>query len=243
MKRGEVLTPVEIPFDGQVLIVPEGSSYIDVISGSGYWEPQLSTWLLGELALEMTFVDAGAQIGYYTVLAAKRVAHVYAFEPRTAVRDFLRDNVWYNWYHNVTISGYALYSRQAEGYIGRDLDDGSGRQWAMFREGDPPEGFEVALTITLDAYLDGGRVDLAKIDVEGTEYQVLLGMEETVKQYAPTLAIELHAISEYYGWRGSDLARLFERWGYRWRGLAEFGAGRGLDWGIKNNRHIIAWKA
>jgi FkbM family methyltransferase len=241
MKRGEILKPTEIFFDDQVFRVPEGWEWPEILQKAGYWEPDVSAWLLGNLKPETVFVDIGAQLGYYTLMAAKRAALVFAFEPRADMREYLKANVDRNGHRNVTISEFALYSKETEGYMGRDLGDGTGMQWAMFREGKPPEGFEAARTTTLDAYLEGRKVDLVKIDVEGGEYEVLLGMAETARRHAPTLVIEVHPLlMEFYGRQSSDLARLLGQWGYRCRKAAA--SGGDPDWENRSNKHIIAWR-
>jgi FkbM family methyltransferase len=241
MKRGEILKPTEIPFDGQIFQVPEGWGWAEIIQKAGYWEPDVSTWLIDNLTPETVFVDVGAQLGYYTLLAAKRAASVLAFEPRADMREYLKTNIARNGHRNVVISELALYSEQTVGYMGRDLDDGTGMQWAMFREGKPLEGFEAARTTTLDDYLGDRKVDLVKIDVEGAEYEVLLGMAETVKRHAPTLVIEVHPLlMGFYGRRGSELARLLEQWGYRCREAVALGGDP--DWESGFNQHVIAWK-
>ncbi|GHU50053.1 hypothetical protein AGMMS49975_00320 [Clostridia bacterium] len=43
--------------------------------------------------------------------------------------------------------------------------------------------------VTLDSFLDGRPVTFVKMDVEGAEMEVLLGMEMTIKTYKPKLAV------------------------------------------------------
>jgi hypothetical protein len=43
--------------------------------------------------------------------------------------------------------------------------------------------------VTLDSYLQGKPVTFIKMDVEGAEMDVLLGMQQTIKNYKPKLAV------------------------------------------------------
>ena len=59
----------------------------------------------------MTFLDVGANIGYYTLIGARLVGpsgNVHAFEPHSRIRERLRENVARNDYQNVVIHGDAI---------------------------------------------------------------------------------------------------------------------------------------
>ena len=57
-------------------------AHLDMSEGT--WEPGVVNLLQKRLSLGMTFVDLGAHIGFFTLMAAKQVGQdgsVYAFEP------------------------------------------------------------------------------------------------------------------------------------------------------------------
>jgi FkbM family methyltransferase len=134
----------------------------------------------------MVVVDAGAHVGYYTLLAARHVApagKVYAFEPAPANFDLLLRNIQRNEYANVVAVNAALSkgAGQATLYL-TGLDNG---RHSLFRHGLPQQGSVVVQTTTLDAFLEAEgwpRVDLVKVDVEGAEADVLKGMEQLLRK-------------------------------------------------------------
>ena len=68
---------------------------------------------------------------------------------------------------------------------------------------------------TLDS-LSLGAVDLLKIDVEGYEYEVLLGAEKLVRRLRPVVVVEQKpGNAERYGRGQWDAVQLLRRWGMR----------------------------
>src|SRR6266850_2328445 len=67
----------------------------------GVWEKRETELFLSLIKPEMTILDVGAHVGYYSLLAAKRVAQVYAFEPDPESFELLTRSVNVNGYTNV----------------------------------------------------------------------------------------------------------------------------------------------
>ena len=148
------------------------------------------------LAPGMTFIDVGANIGYYTLIAARVVGPdgvVHAFEPNPAMRERLADNLRRNRLENVHVRPEAVaqetgrvrfYQSTLEENQGiSSILPGSGRQ----------EVAEVP-SVSLDdfvASLGGRRIDLIKIDIEGAEAQLIAGGRQTLSASdAPPLIFE-----------------------------------------------------
>lgn len=139
------------------------------------------------------FVDVGANVGVFTVKAAKEVGNeglVIAIEPfvETALR--LSHNVQANGYRNVRIRNFC---------IGRDT--GHGRLY--LNKGKPnsfglvPNGLAESISV-LSVSLDDlcrweslERLDYLKIDAEGAEATVLEGAQETVSRFRPIVQVEV----------------------------------------------------
>jgi len=58
------------------------------------------------------------------------------------------------------------------------------------------EGVEEIQTKSVDELLQGSKVTFIKADIEGLETRMLLGAEQTIRQYAPTLAIAAYHCKE-----------------------------------------------
>jgi FkbM family methyltransferase len=129
----------------------------------------------------MTFVDIGAHLGYFSLLAASRIgAHgrIFAFEPAPPSRELLQKTVRENGLADlITVVPCAV--SDAPGHVFFQLNDDA----MLNRIGDQAEGPDriQVETESLDHYFASQGfppVDLIKIDVEGHELGVFRGMTE-----------------------------------------------------------------
>lgn len=171
------------------------------IAGDGTWEP-FETEVVRRLLTaphrdRPLFVDCGANLGWYTVVAAALGADVVACEPLPANAALLRRNVADNRMADNRmaddrVDGRVLDSRPEtrvevhEVALGEHVGTGVLRLSAD-NQGDhridpattaggagSRPGIEVAMT-TLDAVLAGRRPDVLKIDTQGSEVAILRG--------------------------------------------------------------------
>jgi FkbM family methyltransferase len=159
---------------------------------TGKVEPEVQHTVVGLLRPGDTFVDVGASVGFFALLAARVIGPdgaVVAFEPSTAQADSLRTNVALNDFTNVDVAEMALSDRAGIAFL-----DAPGTATATLVAAAGP-GAAAVETITLDAYRRQ-RPHVApavvKVDVEGHEEAVLAGMRETLRTVRPALVVELH---------------------------------------------------
>lgn len=219
--------------------LPSGWTY-----AHGLYEPEVTRTFLGTLREGMTVVDAGANIGYYTILAAAVVGEagrVYSFEPDPRNYRVLGSNVRRNGFRNVRVVRKAIADRS--GSLGFHPDPWRTEGWVAFD--DDHHAMEVQAT-SLDAFFAGlswPPVDLVKMDIEGSEQRALEGMTElAARNPAMQMILEVnpHALRR----NGSSVAGLSERLlslGFRWgrvleRGARRFSLARGIPirWGVWN---------
>ncbi len=150
------------------------------IVADGYWEKPITDAFIERLRPGMTVVDVGANYGYYSLLAAGIVGgsgHVHSFEPNARTFKLLMKNIQVNWLETI-VSVHpvaALDSRkQVELHIPNEFQ---GRTTLFVPDGGPacaqPLFIEAA---PLDEIITG-KVDLIKIDAEGSEPLVFEGMQ------------------------------------------------------------------
>lgn len=150
---------------------------------SGVWEPQETELLLALLRPGMVFVDAGANIGYYSVLASRLVGpggRVRAFEPAPDSFRLLQMNLADNGCGNAVAHRAALWDRHG-GELTLYLCD---RNPGDHRTAAPAEAARRTARVpatTLDAAL-GGRVDVIKMDTQGAEARIWGGMRRTLER-------------------------------------------------------------
>jgi len=133
-------------------------------------------------------LDIGANIGYYTLLAASRIGKggkVIAFEPSAEDIAMLRMSLAVNRFDNVTIHAKAV--AEANGVLSFRMADSIA---VVGRSGPAAKAFQVE-SVALDSYLkDEPRIDLVKMDIDGGEGLALRGMKQLLKRHRPVLFSE-----------------------------------------------------
>jgi len=164
------------------------------------YEPATTDALLDLLEPGSTFVDIGANSGYFTVLAALRVGpkgRVYAFEPNPVVRQQLRRHIEINGIEGrVIVDDVALADRDeddVEFFVSCwPENDGisslTPSPETVARGGLHPDNSIRVCVRTFDTWMLSAtvdRIDVMKIDVEGAELQTLQGMASTFDANRP----------------------------------------------------------
>jgi FkbM family methyltransferase len=172
-------TPTLIQFsDGTLYAIMDLE---DFYHASMCYEPQTLTFIQRHLASGGVFVDVGANIGGYTVRAAKR-AYVYAFEPEPRNFNLLRLNIKLNKLQN-NVKSFQVAAGPHLGKVTLALSNYHGRHSLLhtIKTTNYPT-IDVDMT-PLDLILaNEDRIDIIKIDVEGAEPLVLKGAREVLKR-------------------------------------------------------------
>ena len=160
----------------------------------GYWlgsyEMGKRVAFEGEVGPGAVVYDIGANVGYFSLLAAVLVGkngQVVAFEPLPRNIDYLKKHVSLNKFENVTIFEAAVSDHNGEAAF--DL----GPSTAMGHIAE--KGSIKVRLVALDSLLASGDLkppDYMKIDVEGAEYEVLRGAARLIKEYQPILFLDTH---------------------------------------------------
>ena len=129
----------------------------------------------------MTVIDVGANIGFYTAFMANIVGEkgrVYAFEPSPHNFNLLKK---YNNNNNVTLVQAAVGDTTGE--IVLYVSDKLNVDHQTYETDEIREKVNV-LSYRLDDYLKNEKVDFIKMDIQGFEYQALLGMKNILRNNA-----------------------------------------------------------
>jgi len=153
----------------------------------------------------MVFVDIGANIGYYSLMASKLVGSsgkVFSFEPWSRNRSILEENINLNNLSNITIIPKAVSNEEIDNVkIYLPKNDNCGMpSLKKVNEENYTDDFEITGTTTFQNFLNTykpGRIDVIKIDVEGSELNVLKGMSASLadKNFNPVILMELMEFS------------------------------------------------
>jgi len=164
---------------------PDDEVISEIMVDSGTWEATETAVIRRLLRPGDTFIDIGANIGYYTVVASKVVGdagQVIAFDPDPVSFELLKRNVEENDCKNVTLLQKALSSEP--GTLKLFLNESNKGAHRIFDRSGEKEFVEVE-AMRLDDYLEAhsGEIQLIKIDTEGAEGLILMGMRETLRRH------------------------------------------------------------
>lgn len=165
------------------------------------YEPQTSRTLRFFFERAATFIDVGANYGFYSILAGlwNPKLRVVAFEPVPRIYEALTRNLALNQIEqNVAAHRIALSNRsgQATFYLPDTETNDVEATGTLVSDGWQARKYSPTIAVEamrFDDFDAGGSmpVDLVKIDVEDAEADVLAGMERTIKRDRPFIVCEV----------------------------------------------------
>lgn len=188
-------------FDDKIKITLSLSDWIQqqiYFLGEYHSEQRISSFWKNIIRKSNYIIDAGANVGYYTLIASKKIGsdgRIYSFEPVSKTYNRLIENVKLNNFSNIIPIKKALShtdNQEIELFIADD------KNWGMssIYSHDRFAGYkEIAETLTIDSFIidnEIDKMDLIKIDVEGSEMDVINGMKDCISKYDPTILVEIN---------------------------------------------------
>lgn len=162
----------------------------------GIWDPALTGLIESTLRADDVFVDVGAHVGYFTLLAGRRVGPegaVLSIEPNPVALGHLRQNVDRSGLRNVQVAHTACGDSCDP--VRLYLHTESNSSMASLSADNATSGAAVDVPCTTLDKLCKERglscVSLVKIDVEGAELSVLRGMERILREMRPVIVLEM----------------------------------------------------
>jgi FkbM family methyltransferase len=200
-----VVGPVEIalpeaPETSVVMLNPGNDRVASMLfwrGGVEGWEPTTIRLFLGLVRPGSTVLDVGANTGLFSLLAARReaAALVHALEPVSRVFRVLEGNIAANGLENVTCHRLACGEKAGRMTIHVPEDEAIPMMaslvagWSVGRQ-----RLEEVECVTVDGLVEeirATRVDVLKIDAEGSEDGVLRGARTTLEQHRPFVFCEV----------------------------------------------------
>jgi FkbM family methyltransferase len=159
----------------------------------GLWEMYITEYIAANVKKNMTVLDVGANYGYYSLLMAQLVGpekgKVISFEANPHLSNLFNDSVNINGFRSrVLVNNIALSDEINDSsafYVPHNAPMNghliSSRE--KIYNGNIPEGSINVKTTTLDNVIEPGtKIDFAKVDIEGAEYQFWLGSTRVRKE-------------------------------------------------------------
>ena len=160
------------------------------IAENGVWEAYETQLVIERLQAGDVFIDVGANIGYYSVLASQLVAatgRIYSFEPDPNNFALLEKNVALNNLKNIECFNVALSDRDGEGELFLNSHNFGDHQ--IYDDGSGRDSFAIALRNGSQLLAAEKNIRLIKIDTQGAEFQVLSGLLALLKQQTGPLSL------------------------------------------------------
>jgi FkbM family methyltransferase len=151
----------------------------------------------------MTFYDLGANCGFFSLIAARIVGpegHVVAFEPDPIVFLRLRQNLVRNGFRQALPVPKALwYKSTIVPFSCATFAESPDRSLGHIPSSRNGSNILSVDAVSLDDYASCHPApDFIKCDVQGAEYEVFQGAANTLRQWHPTIACEIHTSDSHY---------------------------------------------
>jgi len=190
---------------GTLKIKTNQTNYLThLVFWEGYRNFEYTDLFLDLIPKISTFYDIGANIGYYSLLAARLnpSIQVYSFEPAIGPLFYLRENININGLRNIRVEAIAL-SHLKEGEI--EFYEIRNKKYAYLEHNLAGEGnagsqttgrnfvINNVPTTTLDHFAlshASHPVDLIKMDTEGTEHLILKNASQVLGTMKPLIICE-----------------------------------------------------
>src|SRR5262245_20929132 len=199
--RHRLCVPLTLPwYNGTVVDVTLGNDNSLCLYVCGSFEPNEFAFLDKVLHPGMTFVDVGANDGYYTLFAARRVGstgRVVAVEPSSRERVNLKHNITRNRLGNVAVVPAALGSAcgVADLHLAQGKHSGHNTLGKFAHDGVLADRLQRVDVETLDKVVTAlglPLIDFVKIDVEGAEASVIHGAHHVLCTMRPIILLEIN---------------------------------------------------
>jgi FkbM family methyltransferase len=198
-----------------IAVNPDNGTVDNEIYIHGVYEPYYLSRIKSELRVGDNFVDVGSNIGQHSLFASGAVGargHVYAFEPiqklHNQIKRSIDKNIIHNKAKNITLYNIglgdtdmdtAIYATEKNmGGSSMVIDDANRKaQTVHIKRGD-----DVLMPLNK-------KIDFIKIDVEGYEYKVLVGLQDILEKYTPKIFLE-YSLSCYDQYSPGDAERILQ---------------------------------
>ncbi|MEZ5460909.1 FkbM family methyltransferase [Dokdonella sp.] len=193
-KNGGLHDPVEIALDGYSVYVRGSDRDIGGAIAKGIsYEPHVTALLKRELKSGNTFLDVGANIGYFTMLATHLVGasgKVIAIEPMDKNVQLIYLGIEKNKFNNVEV--FPIGASSHNGIVSIVTDPNTSN--ALVQSVSSNKSISTFASVrTLDWMCQGiDRLDFMKMDIEGHEVFAWRGAADTLARFKPRIATEFH---------------------------------------------------
>jgi FkbM family methyltransferase len=161
-------------------------------------EPLTTHLMIKELKQDMFCLDLGSNIGYYAVIESNIVGEsgkIFAIEPSPVNFPILKLNLENQKKNNFSVHNIAIGDKNED----MEFIISSKSNWSKIRMNNEkinPEDKIIKIPVkTLDSFVqenDIKKIDILRMDVEGFEYNIILGANKILEKFTPKIFVEIH---------------------------------------------------
>lgn len=198
---------------GDIGIIPS------VILALGYYEELLWKKVLSLLDKPKIIVDAGANIGYFSLFFNHYFpdAKIYAFEPIPNTYQYFKKNIEINNCQSITTYNLGLFNEKKEIDMYYNMEGSGSSSLVDLLNTKNTKNIKCKFT-TLDNFYEENDIrgcNLIKCDVEGAEKFVIEGGINVIKKYKPVIFCEmLRKWSAKFNYHPNDIIAMLSNIGY-----------------------------
>lgn len=159
----------------------------------GEYEKTELDFIMKNIPPDALVIDVGANIGWYALNLSKFLTNgqVMAFEPFSKNHLALVSNIEANQFKNIKVFQIGLGNKNEKLQIRyNSADDNLGMASINLATYDYSEDIEVKRLDDFTSQMDLTKLKFIKMDIEGFEFEALLGMTEILEKHKPLLLIE-----------------------------------------------------
>ena len=152
---------------------------------NGTYEPELLKEIKKTLSIGSNFIDGGANIGFFSLVASKIVGPtgiIISFEPTPLTSSYLKKNIKINNINNIIVSEYGLSSSKKKlPFLLSNNPEGNAIISDKIATAKDGNKIITINTISIDEFCAKKnivKVDLIKLDIEGQELEAIKGAKK-----------------------------------------------------------------
>jgi FkbM family methyltransferase len=178
------------------------------------FHPKILEWITSSIDEGTVFIDIGANIGMYSIPASlsKKNIGVISLEPQPEIARILRNNFSLNKIKDFKVVEKAATSSRCSLYI--NSISGTPNENTGDNRVDQSEGDIKIEGQRVDSIEIGAKVSMIKIDVQGHDYEALVGCEKIIDRDLPKILIEWEGHMVKTGHSFSDVCKFLFPKGY-----------------------------
>lgn len=171
------------------------SNVIKALKKDRIWEKRIVDIFNENLTENDIAVDIGAYIGLHTLVLSKICKKVYSFEPQPLIAECFRKTLDESDQNNILFFEKGLSNIKAKSSV-KTNNDGD----ASILGTRPKKGYKYMFPVELDKLdnIVNEPVKLIKIDVEGHEWETLLGADRVIRESKPIIILETFKLKKNY---------------------------------------------